>query len=378
MLFTVSTVKDSRGNVEQFVTRNLAAGADHMFVFLEGNDDDTYGYLHEHPFVTPVITDDDYWVGQRPDELTRRQIVNANLVNCLVSPFELVEWLVHLDGDECLDIDRDELLGLGAETRCVRLEVLEAVSTENGTRDVKYFKKKLDRPQLEMLTRSGVIEAPDNRAYFSGYVKGKAAVRPGLDLDMGIHRALMKNGAAIEHLEEPKSRVLHYESVSADEFVRKWVSHLSGGATLLRERRRVVASDVAAVLADETADQVTKSARLLELYRRHVEDPVDLLREHNLLVELGMDRHRHQPIPFPDALEQARRDLLNRLLRVDKSRLRAQGRPDSAIELMREIRDELGGRQRPTAERIDAAIDRALPGLSDRAAIHGPGGDGAP
>src|SRR5690348_2586309 len=65
VLCTVSTVKDTRANVEQFVERNLRSGADHMFVFLEADEDGTLAFLRENPHVTAVRTDDAYWVGER-------------------------------------------------------------------------------------------------------------------------------------------------------------------------------------------------------------------------------------------------------------------------------------------------------------------------
>ena len=364
MLCTVSTVKDTRANVELFVTRNLASGADHMFVFLEEPDDDTYRFLEEHPHVTAVVTDDTYWSGARPEELIHRQLVNANLVNCLVSPLDSVEWLVHLDGDECLELDKERLLGLDGDVRCVRLAVLEAVSTEHGSRDVEYFKQKLRSDQLHRLVELGVIEAPHNRHYFTGYLIGKAAARPGLDLDMGIHRVAKKNGEELEHLRGPSFKILHYDSVSVDEFVRKWSTHLSGGATKFREERAAVLSAIAEVLADSTADELARSTQLREIYKRHVETPIELLLAENLLVRPRAERHRYVPTPFPAGESMAVEELMRRLLRFDKARFRGKQSAGSAVELMRELRNQLWSPHRQLAKRIDAAIDRALPRLT--------------
>ncbi|HZJ05871.1 MAG TPA: hypothetical protein VFD59_10420 [Nocardioidaceae bacterium] len=364
MLCTVSTVKDSRANIEQLVQRNLASGADHMFIFLEINADDTYGFLIDHPCVTPVLTDDAYWRDSRPDELTSRQLVNANLVNCLLSPLESVGWLVHLDGDECLDIDKERLFGLDAAIRCVRLAVLEAVSSDqpaaHPSLDVQYFKKKLKREQLERLTELGAIAAPHNRHYFFGYLIGKAAVRPGLDLNMGIHRASWKNGQGIEHLKAEPFNVLHYDSVSSDEFVRKWEAHLSGGATKFRPERQVVAVAIAAVLNEQSLDEAAKKRRLTEIYTRHIEDPVDLLLELGLLVRPPTDRHEYEPTPFTDRDAKAVDGLLRRLLAVDKAMFHPESGPDSSLAVMREVRRGFGRFHRATATRIDAAIERAV------------------
>src|SRR6478735_10433163 len=101
LLCTVSTVKDTLGNLEQFVDRNLSSGADHMFVFLESEDPDVEAALRAREHVTVVRTDDAYWSGTRPEELIQRQLVNANLVNSLLTVLPSVDWLAHLDGDEC-------------------------------------------------------------------------------------------------------------------------------------------------------------------------------------------------------------------------------------------------------------------------------------
>lgn len=370
MLCTVSTVKDSRANIEQFVRRNLASGANRMFIFLETNDDDTYGFLIDHPCVTPVLTDDAYWRDARSDELTSRQLVNANRVNCLLSPLESVGWLVQLDGDECLDIDKERLFGLDADIRCVRLGVLEAVSSEQPTahpsRDVQYFKKKLKREELERLTELGAIDAPHNRHYFFGYLIGKAAVRPGLDLNMGIHRASRKNGQGIEHLKAQFFNVPHYDSVSSAEFVRKWEAHLSGGATKFRPERQVVAAAIAAILNEESLDEAARKRRLTAIYKRHIEDPVDLLLELDLLVRPPTDRHDYQPTPFADRDRKAVEGLLRRLHAVDKAMFHPESRPDSSIAVMREVRRGLGRFHRATATGIDGAIDRAVSELHRR------------
>lgn len=358
MLCTVSTVKDSRANVEQFVRRNLASGADHMFVFLEGDDAEVLDYLRAHPSVSVVVTDESYWEDERPDELTRRQLVNANLVNCVLSTIPGVQWLVHLDGDECLELEKPRLLALPPRVRCVRLQVLEAVSTEHGGRNVQLFKKKLGRRKLEKLVELGVIEAPHNRYYLSGYIIGKAAVRPALDLDMGIHRAHLKGGGDIPHRKDPRFRVLHYDSVSADEFVRKWTSHLHGGAVKLREERAALLRGVSTVLEAGLSDDETH-AELRQLYRTHVEDPVDVLLDLGLLVRPRKKWHRYEPQPFAAAERRQVELLMDLLLQQPKSRFRAKGPRDASVSVMRDVRSQLGWRQRRVASRVDAAVERA-------------------
>jgi hypothetical protein len=358
MLCTVSTVKDSRSGIERFLERNLSSGADHMFVFLEADDDDCYQALVEHPHVTPVLTDERYWGGKRPDDLVHRQLTNANLVNCLVSALAEVDWLVHLDGDECLDIVKEGLLELEPAVRCVRLGVLEAVSTETGGTDPQLFKRKLPPDKLELLAGLGAIDAADNRHYFFGHVIGKCAVRPGLDLKMGIHRPFTRHGTRIEPVKAGQFRMLHYDSVSSEEFVRKWKTHLSGGATRFRPQRAVMVEAISEVLEQDLDDE-TRSRLLLEIYKRHIEDPVDLLLEHDLLVTPPPDRHGYLPEPF-DSATAHRVDRLMELLTEDKELLHPDCGPDSSIEVLRRARRRLDASDDPAlVEGIDAALARA-------------------
>lgn len=360
MLCTVSTVKDSRANLEKFIDRNLASGADHMFVFLEEDTDGSYAFLLEQPSVTPVLTDKSYWGADKPAKLTDRQMINANLVNCLLSPCNWVDWLAHIDGDECLDIDKEPLLALGPNIRCVRLGVLEAVSTEESGLSERYFKTKLTREPLMLLTQLGLIAAPDNRHYFFGHLVGKAAVRPSLDLNIGVHRATSRNGKPVRHLKSDFFNILHYDSVSSEEFSRKWEAHLSGGASKFRPERKTMAAAIANVIDEQGMDPAAKKDGLVEIYKRHIEDPVDQLLELGLLVRPPLERHRYLPASLSDPDKKTLDTLLQHLLDVDKSLFRRDGGPHSLVNVMRTVAADLGRSQRGLAEAIDAAIERGI------------------
>lgn len=361
LLCTVSTVKDSRANVERFVERNLASGADHMFVFLEGDEDDTLEFLQRHPHVTPVVADRSYWGAERPERIVVRQVTNANLVNWLLTPFPSVQWLAHLDADECLEIDRDRLLGLPRDVRCVRLAVVEAVSTDRETGE-ELFKKKLTKPELELLVALGVIEAPDNRHYLRGHLIGKSVVRPGLDLDMGIHRATRRGGALLEHLKAPGFRVLHYDCVSSEDFARKWAVRVAAHADYRPERRRL-ADAVAAVVEDDTLDEQGRVERLRALYGEYVEDPVEVLLQHDLLVRPRPSRHRHQPSGFSASELAEIEQLLIQLLEVDRRRFRPGLPPGEAVEVMQQVAATGLRSASDLRRRIEDAVHRARTAL---------------
>lgn len=358
MIFTVSTVKDSLPNVRHFVEGNLSSGADHMFVFLEGDDRDVREYLTAQPHVTMVDTElEEYWAGRRPGNLNHRQVTNATLVSCLLAPFSWAQWLAHIDGDECLEVDRDALVGLGPATRAVHLSTLESVSGEAPS-DVPWFKRLLDDEELALLTSLGVITEPDNRRYFAGHAVGKSAIRPGLDVTLGLHRARTTSGTSLKQRSGP-FHVLHYDSVSFDEFVRKWTTQMGGGSPNLKPKRALVSGAISAVLRNDHLDESGKERHLRGIYRRHVQDPVETLLELGLLVKPRPELHAYEPTALS---REQRRDLdavLDRLRLADK-RLFGPGHdlPGVLRELDR-VASDLRGEHPATAEHISAGVRRA-------------------
>jgi hypothetical protein len=293
LVCTVTTLWDSLANARQFVSRNLAAGADHMFVFLDAPAPDVREYLESVDEVTVVRTGKGYWRGHRPGNLNGRQIANANLVSYLLSPFDTVRWLFHIDGDESLDIDRDELLASDAPV--ARLSVLESVSRPHGEAPVDRFKRKPTPDELDRLTRVGVIPGPDLHEYFHGHIRGKVGVRPSLDLRVGIHDAWDRAGQRLAAWRSPEWNVLHYECWSSEEFMRKWASPMAERQTKLADKRQRLRDAVNAVLGNVSIDDEERNRLLLELYHTQVADDVTALEDAGLLVTPRPDRHAHRP-----------------------------------------------------------------------------------
>jgi len=319
LLCTVSTVLDTVENVQRFVERNLAAGIDHMFVFLDGSDPDVEALLGDNEHVTAVRTGKDYWQGRRPPKLNPRQTINANLVNCLLAPIPNVKWLFHIDGDECLDVDKNALLAVEDSVPCVRLQVREAVSQRHWDGDVAYFKDPLPAADLSLLTILGVIDGPHNRNYFNGHLNGKVGVRPNVDVRLAVHRAYDVDGQEIEALVSDRLHVLHYESFSGEEFVRKWAAHRSNIAPAnFKARRDQLREAIEAILTNKAIDGARKIELLMEVYKRRVEDDLDALQELGYLVTPSTEHHHHVPSTFSRLEARSVAKLLERLLVADK------------------------------------------------------------
>ena len=352
MVCVVSTVKDTAANLDRFVSRNLAAGADHLFVFLDDADPATHSHLDAHPHLTVVRTDEDYWLGARPGSLNERQVVNANVANVLVSLFPDVAWLFHVDGDECLDLDRDRLLGLDAEATAVRLRTLESVAVGADVEPRERFKRPLAPAELELLAALGEIPEPSMLEYFNGHVQGKPGLRPSPDLRLLVHDVSTLDREPVEPARGDWLNVLHYESFSVEEFTRKWTAHLEAVTVArFRDRRERLRVALGALMSLDL-DEDRRRELVAEIHRRHIEDDVDLLDELGFLVRPSAAWHAHEPVPFPEGSAADLGELLDLLRAADKDFFRRNGRPPR--ELLATLVDQVeseGLRDRLSASR---------------------------
>ncbi|WP_158630701.1 glycosyltransferase family 2 protein [Nocardioides daphniae] len=214
MIVTVSTVKDHLSNVQRFVEGNLDGGVDHMVVFL-ARAPKVKAWLDTRPEVTAVVTDDTWWRGQRPALLNRRQNANANLVRHVLADLGWAEWLFHVDADEVLQLDRDELAGVPAREPAVSVPPLEVVSIAEPDGPPVLFKRLLDDGELHLVTALGLLAEPTNSRYFRSHIAGKVGIRPGADVWLGIHKATDPGGRRLPLVQRPGVEMLHYEAFSA-------------------------------------------------------------------------------------------------------------------------------------------------------------------
>ena len=268
MICTVSTVLDTPENVDRFVRRNLAAGVDHMFVFLDEHQPRVRALLDPLPQVTAIGTGDGYWDGRRPPNLNNRQTANANLARVLLSCLDWPRWLFHIDADECLDIDRTKLLALDETVPAVVLTTLEAVSTPGGDPQER-FKRQLGEEDLALLHLLGIIGRPSNTSLFNSHAHGKVGIRPTLDFNLHIHRARYPDRDFVESYEAEWLRLLHYDSTSVEEFIRKWSTHAASvsDSAFGRERTAILAS-VRSVQRNQSLSDERRQHYFAEIYRR--------------------------------------------------------------------------------------------------------------
>lgn len=299
MIVTVTTAKDTLANLQRFVAGNLGGGVDHCVVLLDAPDPEVEAWLAAHPHVTHVVTDESWWRGERPDELNVRQRINANLVKAALTLDDWAEWLFHVDADEVAWIDRAVLARAPAERRVAKLVPLEAVSLKHWEGDPTLFKRLAAADELAELYRRGVVDEPVNGHYFHGHPFGKVGVRPCLDLWLTLHSVQDAGGERVAPFSRPRLRMLHYESYSGEDFVRKWTALLgSGQSPNFRSSRRRTAEAIRAVLGRGLSEEEA-AAYLMKVFEETTEDDVDTLRELGLLVEVDPRTWSREPESLP-------------------------------------------------------------------------------
>ena len=216
-------------------------------------------------------------------------------------------WLFHIDGDEVLHLDKQRLLGLADDVEAVLLSPLEALAQwEWPDDDVTVFKRLLAVEELNLLHLLGRLERPDNHAYFRGHTVGKAGMRVSTDAWLDIHRVVDDSRTPVAAHRAPWLQVLHYESHTLEEFVRKWSNHLTSGHRLVArsERRRLASAMQAEGWKEwpaELADQVRR-----ELFAATALDDREGLERLGLLVTPVLPQRPTGPVPSDPHLDGSR------------------------------------------------------------------------
>lgn len=362
----VTTVKDTPANLDRFVESNLAAGADHLFMFVDDADREIHAHLGRHPHVTAVRTGSRYWQGRRPTGLNSRQVTNANLVNTLLTAFPEVGWLFHIDGDECLHIDRARLLALPPEQLVVRLRTFESVATTDEILEEPLYKRPPDRAELALLHLLGVIERPQAGAFFRGHLAGKSGIRPSLVHRLRIHAVERLDRTKVDPFEADFLGVLHHESTSVEEFIRKWTAHLAAERPAnFRGRREELRAALSVISSAPGLSAARRRELFTELHRRHIQDDVALLDELGLLLRPQPEWHRHEPIAFEAGMRRDLDELLTQLKGANKRHFQIQdGLPPGP--LLAELMSRTPSRS--LRRRLELALEGAASGAARRAA----------
>jgi hypothetical protein len=197
-----------------------------------------------------------------------------------------------------------------AGERAVQLAPLEAVSRRRWDAPPTWFKRLLAEPELTLLHVLGTIDRAHNGAYFHGHVEGKTGIRPAHDVWLTLHRALDEAGDEVPAYRHDDLTVLHFESWSGEDFVRKWTSILAAGPMAAFRPAREPTAIALKALLDRGLTEEQAAPLLMRIFERTTEDDFETLRTLNLLEQVDPMR----PLSEPESLSDDERALLSALL----------------------------------------------------------------
>jgi len=310
-IVTVSTIKDTVDNIQEFVDLNITSGVNHLFIFLDGGNDAAVEHFKANPYVTCINADDRYWNNDRPQNLNGRQSINATTVNFLLSILNFRCWLFHIDGDECLSIDVEKLNTLPSNIDYVRLMPMESVADSQQTpkNKIDYFKRLLTDEELSLLTLLHKIDSPSNKKYYKGHIAGKVGLIPEFRSNLRIHNAEFLSSK--KAFKSPWLSHLHFDSLSLEGFHEKWIKNSQFNTTArVREDRALVRDAMFCLSRNKTLDSSRKSELIKKIYLDHIQD------DKKLLMELGLLKARHQAKDISTPLNGRDVDIIRNILAI--------------------------------------------------------------
>lgn len=219
----VATVREPLALLLAFVAHHRALGADEVRLYLDDPSDPGAERLAAIPGVSLVRCDAGWWraCGTRPDKQSARQQHNATHAYGDMA----VDWLLHVDADEFLHLDRPLAEVLGALPRgaeWLRLQMRERVWREGAAAPTIFdgvFRHHLRGLDAE----AAAIYGADVRFLKSGMASspaGKALVRTGRGMRLSAH-APRRGGAVPPHGVAEGAAVLHFDGLTPMHWLAK-------------------------------------------------------------------------------------------------------------------------------------------------------------
>lgn len=228
----VATMDEPAPLILAFVGYHLAQGADEIHLYLDAPNPEAEAVLDGLERVILTRTDAEYWSGNnfkaRPPRHTARQLFNVKRAYRMTK----ADWLLHMDADEFVaDVPKMERLmaEAGPNILFVLLGVMERVIDADAPapetifdgifrtagRDYEDWGPTVYGRFMKFLQRG-----------LSGHAAGKAVVRTGRDLKMGIHfpEKMAKVGADTA-IRTPRM-LYHFDGMTKLHFFLKLVRRL--------------------------------------------------------------------------------------------------------------------------------------------------------
>lgn len=232
-LAIVSTVNTPLSQLQRNVSYHLALGVDEIILFCDNPFDEAFHFYAPHPNVTVVACSDEYWrqqVGDRPDSLPERQIVNVNEGAKLASARGCT-WITHIDCDELIYSLADIKKVLAAsKADVITYKLLEAVPEKDDYDHIflpTLFRIRPRKWQIQASRALGCSDAFYCNEYLRGHKSSKVLVRLNSKvLKHGVHQP-EACAADTVFTESNELTLLHYYSVGYSSWKEKYEIHIN-------------------------------------------------------------------------------------------------------------------------------------------------------
>lgn len=213
----VGTMDEPAPLILAWVAHHLGLGAAEVHVYLDRPNPAAQEALARVPDCFVTLCDAAYWAASTRQERPLRHTARQKHNSTAVYQTRPLDWLLHCDADEFLDLSRGFARELaGSDARALRLRNVERVRRgEAGDIFAGSFRGVM---QAEDLTRAvygrwaGFLDAG-----MAGYHDGKDIVRCGEDLTMGVHFPI-EAGTGARHrdpyAELRTARLLHFDGLT--------------------------------------------------------------------------------------------------------------------------------------------------------------------
>lgn len=291
-----TTLRESLETTRSFLSYHLNVGIDHIYVFLDDPTDSVGGRLAADSRLTVTACDTTHWdrvgVTEGADApIEARQLANTNAALRWARDAGF-DWIVHLDGDELLNLRTPlhHLLDEVPESAdAVLLPLLEAVpSRPDHNRpflEITHFKaagykrnvwnryriREPHRPQWSRfqrrLTLARALGARTIRGndYYRGAYMPRALVRVGRPVEwLLIKGPVMADGGRPRAVITDRAELLHFIAPTFADWLLKWERRTDGTAPAARLRPLVREMEAEFLLVSRTGDETRLRALFAE------------------------------------------------------------------------------------------------------------------
>ncbi|MES2432667.1 MAG: glycosyltransferase family 2 protein [Pseudomonadota bacterium] len=285
----VATVDEPSALIAAFAAHHLAQGAASVHLFLDKPDPEAQAMLAMLPGCAVTVCDAAYWAaserGARPALHTMRQTQNARRVYARCD----ADWLLHCDADEFIrdgNALRVELMQAPANAMYMRLLVAERAYPKGQIGETIF--SGIFRHELPDYARNGPQVYGEMQSFFhyglTGHKAGKALVRVGAGMTMGLHAPLGKP----THKAIQTTRMLHFDGLTRLHFTLKLLRRAHEPPSRASNRHGAARSTQFASLRESVADVPLREA-LVSALKNLDRDQIRQLRGFGCLDEVGFD-----------------------------------------------------------------------------------------